>query len=104
MDKPDKQGRGALTDRVKKKSIELLGYEIGLREFRLMPYIQYRLMNEHKLARAHVNAEERVILEKWEKAGYMKREAWFWVEVSKEFWDIMSELLYLGYVDIDKYS
>ena len=37
--------RGQLTDEVKKVSKDKLGYEISLDELRLMPYLQYCLMN-----------------------------------------------------------
>ncbi len=35
------QKRGQLTDRIKERSKELLGYEMDVKELRLMVYIQY---------------------------------------------------------------
>lgn len=42
--------------------------------------------------------EEAVILTKWEKKGFMQFSEK--IKTTKEFWDIMSELIWLGYVDI----
>lgn len=109
--KVESQGRGQLTERIKKRSVELLGYEISQRELRLMPYLQYELMNSKKLNPDSVNVEEREILNKWMKMGYivdgiskskgrplMNVDSKF--EVTKEFWVAMLEILWLGYVDL----
>jgi len=94
-----KQGRGELTERVKAKSKELLGYEIDVRELRLMPYVQYTMMNSQKINPQHVNAEEREILSKWRKAGHIDGGA-TGLGITKEFWNIINEILFLGYVDL----
>lgn len=96
----EEQRRGQLTERIKKKSVELLGYEISLRELRLMPYVQYCVMNSQNLDPNKVNQEERDILSKWRKAKYISGGA-VDLEVSKKFWDVMSEILWLGYVDLN---
>lgn len=94
-----RQGRGQLTDRIKEKSKELMGYEISMRELRLMPYVQYCLLNSENINPRKVNQEEREILSRWRKAGYIEGGA-SGFGVTKEFWDIMSEILFLGYVDL----
>jgi len=94
------QGRGELTAFVKKKSKELLGYEIGLRELRLMPYIQYVMVNEQKLDTNKVNAEERTILRSWKDKGYIKGGA-SGLQITKDFWDSICEIIFAAYVDID---
>ena len=94
------QGRGQLTDRIKKKSFELLGYEIGVRELRLIPYIQYVMVNKQKLEIRKINQEEREILSKWRKAGHIEGGA-SGLKITKEFWNIICEIMFLGYVDID---
>ena len=38
--------RGMITDEIKQKSIELLGYEVSQQELRLIPYVMYCLVNE----------------------------------------------------------
>ncbi len=94
------QKRGQLTDRIKEKSKELLGEEITVRELRLLPYIQYVMVNEQKIDPNKINAEERGILSKWKTAGYMEGGA-SGLKISKWFWVVMCELIFLGYVDIN---
>jgi hypothetical protein len=94
------QMRGALTKRIKQKSKELFGYEIGVVELRLMVYIQYVLVNEQKIDSRKVNDEEREIMERWDiqkhaEVGNGR------VIPTKAFWDAICEIIYLGYVDID---
>lgn len=105
------QKRGQLTDRIKTKSAELLGYEISQVELRLMPYIQYQLVNDQKLKPESLNKQEREILAKWVNMGYildgvsectgrpMMSEG-AKLTVTKRFWDSILEILWLGYVDL----
>jgi len=94
------QKRGQLTDRVKEKSKELLGYEIEQVELRLMPYIKYQMMNEQKLNTNVINGPERKILSKWRELGHIEGGA-SGLKITKAFWDIINEILFLSYVDID---
>ena len=93
------QGRGQLTQRIKDKSKELLGYEIDQRELRLMPYVQYVMMNNQKIDIRHINSEERQILSKWRKAGHIEGGAGG-LGITRRFWEILCEILFLGYVDL----
>ena len=95
------QKRGQLTDRIKNKSLELLGYEIDVRELRLMPYIQYQMTNEQKINPNNINTEERKILRKWREAGNIEGGA-AGLAITKQFWDIISELIFMGYVDLSE--
>lgn len=95
----EKQGRGQLTERIKQKSVELLGYEIEQRELRLMPYIQYEMVNNHRIDPNKINAEERKILSKWRTAGHIEGGA-SGLGITKEFWNIVNEIIFLGYVDL----
>ena len=94
------QQRGQLTDRIKAKSIELFGYEISQDELRLLPYLHDIMVNEQKINRAKINMEEKDIISDWEDKGYIDNSSSSKLKVSKEFWDIMSEIIYLGYVDL----
>lgn len=94
------QKKGRLTSRIKSKSKELLGYEMNQEELRLMPYIHYVMVNEHKVNPNHIGGGEREILQKWREAGYMEGGA-SGMTITKEFWNILSEIIFLGYVDID---
>jgi len=94
------QNRGELTDRIKKKSEELFGSEITTKELRLLPYLMYVMMNEQRLDPNKINEEERKILRKWKDAGYIEGGA-SGMLITEEFWKIMTEIIFLGYVDID---
>ncbi len=94
------QKRGQLTQRIKEKSKELFGYEINQTELRFIPYLQYVMCNEQRLDPTCVSSEERKILRKWKDAGYIEGGA-SGMLISREFWDIMCEIVFLGYVDID---
>jgi len=94
------QLRGQLTQRIKDKSKELLGYEINKIELRLMPYIQYVMINQQKVDIRKVNNEEREIMSKWRKAGHIEGGA-SQMGITKHFWDIICDITFLGYVDID---
>ena len=93
-------GRGQLTDKIKIRSKELLGYEIDVKELRLMPYIQYVMTNEQRISSRHINQEEREVLRKWKEVKYIEEGA-SGLSITKEFWDILCEIIFLGYVDID---
>ena len=94
------QKRGELTDRVKAKSKELLGYEMDVTELRLMPYVHYQMMNEQRIDPRKVNGDDRKILSKWRTAGHIEGGA-SGLSMTKEFWLILNEILFLSYVDID---
>ncbi len=93
------QKRGEFTERIKEKGKELLGREITLREFRLMPYIQYVMVNEQRLDINKVSGEEREVLRIWKDEGHVEGGA-SGLAITKEFWDIINELIFLGYVDL----
>lgn len=94
------QKRGQLTDRIIKKSEELLGYAIPQQELRLMVYIQYVMVNEQHINIEKVNNEERKILSKWREAGHIVGGA-AQLSITEEFWDAICEIVFLGYVDIN---
>ena len=105
-----RQGRGQLTDRIKQKSIELLGYEITTTELRLIPYLQYVLVNRQAIDLARINKAEMGILSKLVDKGYIidgitqggrpMLSDGALLCVTKTFWDAISEILWLGYVDL----
>ena len=99
--KATEQRRGQLTERIKARSKELLGYEVDTDELRLMPYIQYVMVNEQRTGRGFLSPQENEILSKWKDKGYTEREGRR-LKVTKAFWDIISELIFLGYVDLSE--
>ena len=98
--KKEAQKRGALTKRIKQKSKELFGYEIGVVELRLMVYIQFVLVNDQIVDSRKVNDEEREIMERWDISKHAEVGNGR-VIPTKAFWDAMCEIIYLGYVDTD---
>lgn len=105
------QKRGQLTERIKKRSVELFGYEMSQVEVRLLPYIQYTLVNSQRLNPEHLNEEERKILAGFVHKGWITdgvtpekgrpmRSEGVRLRVTKEFWNAMHEIIWLGYVDL----
>ena len=93
------QKRGQLTQRIKDKSKELLGYEMDVTELRLMPYILTIMMNEQKIDPRKCNQDDREILSKWRKDGHIEGGA-SGLQITEEFWNILCEIVRLGYVDL----
>ena len=89
--------RGMLTDEIKQKSKELFGYEITKEELRLMPYAMYCVLNDGNLNRKNVDRVEMEILTNWEDKGFIKS-PFTGLKVSKDFYDKVNELLWIGYV------
>jgi hypothetical protein len=100
--------RGMITDKIREKSIELLGYEINKLELRLISYVDYVMKNEQYIEVFRINNPEMNILAKWVRLGFVvdgitkkgrpnKSELKKMV-ISKQFYDFMQEILWLGYV------
>lgn len=97
----DGQRRGMVTPRIAKRAAELLGgHEITVRELRLIPYVVHTMTNNQRIDPNKINAEEREILSRWRKAGHIEGGAGG-LKITREFWDVCCELLFLGYVDLD---
>lgn len=75
-----------------------MGEELTVEKLRLMPYIQYTMMNEQSTDRAKISIEERRIFDEWQKKGYLERNANFSLTITREFWDIINEILWIAYV------
>lgn len=101
-----KQLRGHLTERIKTKSKKLLGYEITQVELRLMVHLNYLFTNNQKINPTLINADEIHFLNEWVKKKYIIVESGgvlaspHKISPTKKFWDIISEIIYLGYVDL----
>lgn len=92
--------RGRLTQQIRNYSRQKMGYELDTTELRLMPYILTVMMNEQKIDPAKCNRADRYILLKWRDIGYIEGSA-SGLNISREFWDILCEVVFMGYVDID---
>lgn len=89
--------RGILNDRVQSAALQTLRRPITQEELRLMPYVHYVMMNEQRIQPTRINAEERVILAKWREEGWIEGGA-AGLAITKEFWDALSEILWVSYV------
>lgn len=92
--------RGVLTDAIKVKSREMMGREIDTTELRLMPYVMHTMMNSQVLDPNKISSKERAVLAIWRTAGYIEGGA-SGMGITEEFWNIMTTLVFMGYVDID---
>ena len=94
--------RGEMTQEVQEAAIKHLKLEVhkdafSTTELRLIPYVQYVLMNERVIVSNRVNQEEIDIIEKWKKKGWIMEGENEKISVTKEFWDAMSEILWIAY-------
>lgn len=89
--------RGALTEEIQDIAKRMIKREITIRELRLIPYIQFVMVNDQKLEPNKISQEEREILRKWKDAGFVEGGA-TGLSITKEFWDFMCEVLFEGYV------
>lgn len=88
--------RGQITEEIKRKAKGLLG--INTRELRLLPYIQYVLMNDKLIDSRKVNKEEHLVINRWIELGFIGSDL-SKLTVSKKFWHGMNEILWLAYVN-----
>ena len=92
--------RGKLTPEISAKARELLNREITQEGLRLMPYIQYVMVNDQRLDQIRISSRERGVLSEWRKAGWIEGGV-SGLSVTKEFWDAINKLIWMGYVDYD---
>lgn len=89
-------GRGVLTKEVQEIANRHIGRDIDQTELRLIPYVQFVMLNEQKIDIRKINQDERKILRKWKDAGLIEGGA-SGLSVTKDFWDFSSEILFQSY-------
>lgn len=90
--------RGQVTPEIKKKAKLLLDIDsMSVTALRLMPYMQYHLVNGTNLNPNNMNEKERKILSVWRKRGFITGGASDF-GVTKKFYGAVCELIWLGYV------
>lgn len=102
------QLRGIISQRIKEKSKELLGYEISQEELRLFNHLVYVLCNSQRLEYRKVNPDLEDLKtyrqRGWITAGITQGKGRIMVgeklRVTKDFWNAMNEIVWLGYVDL----
>ncbi len=94
--------RGQVTDAIKEKAKELLGIEeISTAELRFMPYVHYVMSNDQRIDPRKITHEERKILSGWRAKGWVEGGA-SGLSITKEFWDALNEIVWLGYVAFEE--
>lgn len=90
-------GRGQLNDEVQNLAKKFLGREMSTTELRLIPYVQYVMVNEQRIDIRKCNQDDREILQLWKEAGHIEGGA-SGLSITKDFWDFMCEVLFITYV------
>ena len=91
------KARGVLTKEVQEIAKKNIGREIDRTELRLIPYIQYLMVNEQRLDISKLKQDERVILRKWKDAELIDGGA-TGLSITEDFWNFMCEVLFQSYV------
>lgn len=89
--------RGQITQAVIDKAKSLGFDKFTVKELRLLPYIQWVMMNSQRIEPVKINQEEREILSAWRAKGWIEGGA-AGMSITREFWDAMNEILWLSYV------
>lgn len=92
--------RGMVTKEITDTAERMLGIaSITTSELRLMPYMHHLVINDMKLDPAKVTAGERSIISGWRERGWITGGAAEEISFSKQFWDAVSEIMWLGYAN-----
>lgn len=89
--------RGQLTRAIVAQSLVLLGKEISQAELRLMPYVQYCMVNDQAIQPSKINADERAILSDWRQRGWIEGGA-AGMTMTEHFWKAIHDLIWVAYV------
>ena len=93
-------GRGMLTEKVQQAAVSVLGREITQTELRLMPYVQYVMMNEQRLDPRKMNQDDRNVLTLWRSEKHVEGGA-AGMGITRNFWDAINHILWFAYVDYE---
>ena len=93
--------RGVLTQEITNLSLELLGEEITTEQLRLLPYIQFCMMNSGYIDLTRINQSEWKCLFTWKANGNFDivEDGKRIVSMTREFWDAMNAILYVAYIE-----
>jgi len=89
--------RGQLTEDIQKLAKDFLGRKITVRELRLYPYLDYVMKNNQKIEPNRLGQEEREVLSVLRKEEHVEGGA-SGLSMTKEFYDYINQVLWLGYV------
>lgn len=86
---------GELTEAIKIRSVELLGYEIEKRELVFMPYLTHLIANNICLNK--ISDEEKGVLEDLKSKGLVIQSSR--LQCTFNYWVAMQEICYIAYID-----
>lgn len=86
---------GELTEAIKIRSVELLGYEIEKRELDFMPYLSHLIANNICLDK--ISDEEKSVLEELKTKGLVIQNRR--LQCTFNYWVAMQEICYIAYID-----
>lgn len=89
--------RGALSEAIRTVCNKHNIQEINLTQLRLLPYIQYCLVNQQGIDPRRINTEERGYLKEWKAEGYLEGGSQG-LRISKKFWNFINDCLWVSYV------
>ena len=84
--------RGVCTEEIANK------YNVTAKELRLIPYLQYLLVNYMPVDIQKVSKDEREILGKWRDEGRITFSCNHPCTITKEFWDFINNILFDSYI------
>lgn len=99
--------RGQLTpflQELARSEMQMPSWDLTQTELRLMPYLQYELMNNKRIDPNKINAEERKVLSRWRELGWIAGGAGEDVTITAQFWDTINSLLYVAYVAYEEFE
>lgn len=89
--------RGELSKKVQREAEARMGRKIVVTELRLMPYIQFVMVNDQRLDPNKITSGEREILAVWRKEKRIEGGAGG-LSITREFWDTINALIWIAYV------
>lgn len=92
--------RGKLTEEILVIARKLLDIELTVIQLRLLPYLQHLVMNKQTIMPNTLTKREHQIIHDWAKLGWLSVDS-NKLTITKQFWDAMNAILWLGYVHHD---
>lgn len=91
------RGRGCLDEQLAEKYEAILGHPMTVRELRLIPYLQYLVVNRQPWSIGKMRQSEVEICNEWQRRGWLLASSSAPLRVSREFWDFMNDVLWDSY-------
>lgn len=91
--------RGRLTPEIQERAEALLGRKIDTTELRLMPYLQFTMMNSRRLDPRKMNQLDRSVMSMWRAEGHVTGGAGEDMTITRKFWDAINDILFHSYVN-----